>query len=301
MKPSDALRLIVLSAVWGASFLFMRVAAPAFGPFALILVRVGGAAIALVPVLLKPANRVVLRDRWRDLLVLGAANSALPFTLFGFALLSLEAGFTSLLNATTPIFTALVGLAWLRIPLRRSQVAGLVIGFLGIAILVGDRLSFRVGGSGWSVAAVLAATCSYGFAGHFAKRRLAEVPSLVVSSGSLLFGGLLLAPIAAVTWPAESPAPSAWVAAIALAVGCTALAFVMFFDLLRRTSATAASTITFVIPVFGVLWGVVFLGEAVTPRMVAGMAVALLGTALTTGVIGRRRGPRRRESGPGVS
>ena len=299
MSISDALRLILLSAIWGASFLFLRIAAPEFSitettpdggerqlaPIPLILIRVGGAALVLLPILLRPLNRPVLRKHWRALLVLGFFNAALPFSLFGFAALHLEAGFTSLLNASTPIFTALVGFLWLRIPLLRPQVLGLVLGVAGIAILA----EVRPAGTTWAMIAVLAATCSYGVAGHYAKRRFADVSPLVVSAGSLLFGGLLLAPLAIPFWPADPPGAGAIASAIVLAVVCTAFAFVLFFDLLSRTGATAAATVTFVIPIFGVLWGALFLGEAISPRMLTGMAVALFGTALVTRLLPRPR------------
>lgn len=290
MSTADALRLLFLSAVWGASFLFMRVAAPEFGYYPLVLCRIGGAALVLLPFLFPRKSRKVLRQLWRQFLVLGLFNSALPFTLFSFAALNLEAGFSSLLNATTPIATAIVGFLWLRLPLRPLQLVGLIVGFAGIAILVSDRWSFETGGSGWSVLAILGATTSYGIAAHFAKRHLADAPSLVVTSGSLLFSALLLVPFALANLPEQLPSTNAIASAAGLALLCTALAYVMFFDLLKRTSATAAATVTYIVPVFGILWGVLFLGESVTTRIVLGMLVALAGTSLVTGIT-RRRSP----------
>lgn len=285
MSLSDAFRLTLLSAIWGASFLFMRVAAPEFGPFPLILVRIGGAALLLLPFLLRARNRHVLRSHKRSLFFLGLVNSALPFCLLGWAALTLAAGFTSLLNASTPIFTAIIGFLWLRVPLNRDQVLGLLLGFAGIAILTGDQFSFSRGGTGWPVVAVLGATCSYGVAGHYAKLRLADVSPLAVSAGSLFFATLLLIPLAFLFPPARLPSPGAMGAALALSILCTALAFVLFFDILKRTGATAAATVTFIIPVFGILWGAIFLAERVTGRMILGMAVALIGTALVTRIL----------------
>ncbi|NIP98901.1 MAG: DMT family transporter [Akkermansiaceae bacterium] len=282
MSFSDLGRLTLLSAIWGASFLFLRVAAPEFGPFALILIRTAGGALILLPFLLRPANRPILATHAGSLLLQGIYNSALPFCLIGWAALSLEAGFTSLLNASTPIFTAIIGFCWLRIPLQRSQVIGLVIGFAGIAILAGDQLTFKKGGTGWAVLAVLVASCSYGMAGHYAKLRFAGIPPMAVSAGSLFYSSFLLLPLGFCFWPSTLPSAPAIASAIALALICTALAFVLFFDVLSRTGATAAATVTFVIPVFGVLWGVLFLQEEITIRMMLGMAVALCGTALVT-------------------
>lgn len=289
MSTADALRLLFLSAVWGASFLFMRIAAPELGYFPLVFCRIGGAALVLLPVFGSKKNRQILRSQWRQFAVLGFFNSALPFSLFSFAALNLEAGFSSLLNATTPIATAIVGFLWLRLPLRPLQLIGLAVGFAGIAILVGDRWSFETGGSGWSVLAVLAATTSYGVAAHFAKRHLAGSPSLVVTAGSLLIAATLLAPFALTNLPDSPPSPAAIASAVTIALLCTAVAYVMFFDLLKRTSATAAATVTYIVPVFGILWGSLFLDESITTRIVLGMLVALAGTALVTRLF--RRSP----------
>ncbi|MDG2124828.1 MAG: DMT family transporter [Verrucomicrobiales bacterium] len=292
MSSADALRLLFLSAVWGASFLFMRVAAPEFGYFPLVLCRIGGAALVLLPVLVPKKNRQILHKLWFPFLILGLFNSALPFSLFSFAALNLEAGFSSLLNATTPIATAIVGFLWLRVPLKPLQLIGLAVGFAGIAILVSDRWSFETGGSGWSVLAILGATTSYGVAAHFAKRHLADAPSLVVTSGSLLFAALLLVPFALTNLPDKTPSANAVTSAAGLALLCTALAYVMFFDLLKRTTATAAATVTYIVPVFGILWGVLFLDESITSRIVLGMLVALAGTALVTGISRKRQRDR---------
>ena len=291
MSASDAIRLLLLSAIWGASFLFMRIAVPEFGPFALAASRVAGAALVLLPFLLRPPNRYLLRTRPFSLLLLGFLSSALPFTCFCWAALSLEAGFTSLLNATTPIFTAIVGFLWLRLPLTRPQVLGLVVGFAGIAILAGNQLSFKAGGSGWAILAVLLATTCYGFGGHFAKRRFGDDPPLAVSAGSLLGSAVLFLPVGLFTLPDSLPGAGALASAAGLAFLCTAVAYVMFFDLLSRRGATAASTVTFIIPIFGILWGVLFLSETVSGRILLGMAVALLGTALVTRVLPARRKP----------
>ncbi|MEO1834591.1 MAG: DMT family transporter [Akkermansiaceae bacterium] len=289
MSFSDAIRLMLLSAIWGASFLFMRIAVPEFGPFAMIFGRIGGGALVLLPVLLRPENRRLVLQNKASLFFLGFVNAALPFCFFGFAATSLAAGFTSLLNASTPIFTAIVGFLWLRLPLLRSQILGLLIGFLGIAILTGDQLNFEKGGTGWPIVAVLMATCSYGVSSHYAKTRFANFTPLLVSAGSLFCAALILLPLALLFPPPAMPSAGAIAATLTLAFLCTAFAFVLFFDLLNRTGATAAATVTFVIPVFGVLWGALFLHETVSVRMIIGMAVALLGTAFVTKLLPLKR------------
>lgn len=214
-------------------------------------------------------------------------NSAVPFCLLSFAMLSLEAGFTSLINATTPLFTALVGWAWYRYPLRRTQVLGLALGFAGVLILAWGRMSFRPGGSGWAVLAGLAACFCYGIAAHFARRHLAGVPAPVVTMGSMAGAAISLVPFAWWQWPVVSPSPVAWECALALGIACTAFAYFIYYSILAHAGPTTATAVTFVVPAFAVLWGTLFLHESLTWRMLTGMGVTLLGTAFTTGLIGR--------------
>ena len=210
MSLSDTIRLLLLSAIWGASFLFMRIAAPELGPFPTTFARIGIGALALLPFLLRPRHRGTLRDCKGPLLILGLFGSALPFSLLCWATLHLEAGFTSLLNATTPICAALIGFWWLRIPLTRFQFLGLAVGLGGIAILTGDQLDFRRDGAGWPIMAVLGATSCYGFAGHYTRTRLSHLSPLAVSAGSLLAASLSSYSSLPLPCPvgAPSPAPS---------------------------------------------------------------------------------------------
>jgi drug/metabolite transporter (DMT)-like permease len=288
VRPNDAIKLILLSAIWGASFLFMRITAPELGPFLTTFARVAIAALALAPFLLRAEHRKALRSHKFSLLTLGIFNSAVPFSLLCWASLQLEAGFTSLLNATTPICAAVIGFWWLRIPLSRLQVGGLAIGLSGIAILTGNQLDFTRDGAGWPIVAVLCATCCYAYAGHYAKSRLPDVSPLAVSAGSLLASTLALLPFVFVFTPPQAPEAGTIFSVLALGLLCTAFAFILFFDLLKRNGATAATTVTFIIPVFGILWGSLFLQEEITNRMILGMAVALLGTAFVTKLIPRQ-------------
>ncbi|MDQ8201163.1 DMT family transporter [Pelagicoccus enzymogenes] len=292
MQVADLAKLFGLSAVWGASFLFMRVAAPAFGPIPLMLIRVGTALLCFAPFFMRASVRAGLRVHAKHLAVVGLLSTAVPFSLIAFATLSLEAGFTSLINATTPLFAASVGAVWLKIPLKRIQLLGLFIGVLGVLILVWGKLSFTAGGAGWAIAAGLLATLSYGISVHYSRRYLTDVPALVTSAGSMVSGTLALLPLGLALWPEVNPSWLEWGCGVALGVFCTALAYVIFFDVIARTGATNASTVTFMVPGFAILWGALFLGETLSPRVVAGMLVTLAGTAFTLGIVprlGRRR------------
>lgn len=287
MKPRDLADLVLLAALWGGSFLFMRYAAPAFGALPLMWLRVAIATACLLPVLVLRGQVGALRERIGVVMVMGLFNSAIPFVLIAWATLSITAGLASILNAAVPIMTALIGAVWLRDRLGAGRVAGLVIGMAGVVLLAADKADFKPGGSGWALLAMVGATLCYGFAANFTKRHLTGVPPMVNAAGSQIVSAVALTPFALWTWPAQTPAPLAWAAAAVLGVGCTAIAYVLFFRLIERVGASRAVTVTFLVPVFGTLWGALFLGESVTGSMLLGGAVVLLGTGLSTGVIRR--------------
>lgn len=287
MKPRDLADLVLLAALWGGSFLFMRYAAPAFGALPLMWLRVAIATACLLPVLVLRGQVGALRERIGVVTVMGLFNSAIPFVLIAWATLSITAGLASILNAAVPIMTALIGAVWLRDRLGAGRVAGLVIGMAGVVLLAADKADFKPGGSGWALLAMVGATLCYGFAANFTKRHLTGVPPMVNAAGSQIVSAVALTPFALWAWPAHSPAPLAWAAAAVLGVGCTAIAYVLFFRLIERVGASRAVTVTFLVPVFGTLWGALFLGESVTVSMLLGGAVVLLGTGLSTGVIRR--------------
>lgn len=285
MGTCDVVELVVLAALWGASFLFMRVAAPEFGPVALIALRVGIAAAFLVPALALRGGLSGLRGRLLHVLVLGAINSALPFCLLAYATLSVTAGLASILNATSPLWGGLVAHLWLKDRLTRSRTLGLVVGFAGVTFLVWGRASFRPGGAGLAVVAAMAATLSYGVAASYAKRFLAGANPLAVAAGSQVGATLVLLPAAVALWPAGPVPAPAWEAVVALGVACTAVAYVLYFRLIGSVGPARAIAVTFLIPAFAMAWGALFLGEAITVRMLAGAGIVLAGTALATGIV----------------
>jgi drug/metabolite transporter (DMT)-like permease len=290
LKPRDLTDLTLLAALWGGSFLFMRYAAPAFGALPLMWLRVTIATVCLLPLLIWRGQVGALRERIGVVTVMGLFNSAIPFVLIAWATLSITAGLASILNATVPIMTALIGALWLRDTLGAGRLAGLVIGMAGVVLLAADKADFKPGGSGWALLAMVGATLCYGFAANYTKRHLTGVPPMVNAAGSQIVSAVALTPFALWTWPAQTPEPLAWGAAVVLGIGCTAVAYVLFFRLIERVGASRAVTVTFLVPVFGTLWGALFLGETVTGAMLVGGAIVLVGTGLSTGVI---RWPKR--------
>lgn len=299
MRTRDLTDLLLLAAIWGSSFLFMRLAAPAFGPVPLAFVRVAGAALMLLPLLLWRGEWPALRSRFGPMLILGLTNSGLPFLCFGYAALTLPAGLAAIFNATTPMATALIAWAWLGDPLSRPRVLGLLIGFAGVAGLALNK-SLASGAAGalgglqlnWpvalAIAACLAGTLMYGHAASFTRRYLSGTPSMVLATGTQAAAALTLALPAALSWPAVAPAPRHWAMALALAGLCSALAYILYFRLLARVGPTSAASVTFLVPVFASAWGAVVLGEAITPAMLLGGAVILAGTSLVLGLWPRK-------------
>ncbi|MEO8154624.1 MAG: DMT family transporter [Rhizobacter sp.] len=299
MKRTDLLELFTLAAIWGASFLFMRMGAAEFGPVALSFVRVAGATAFLLPLLALKGEFTALRQHWRPLLIVGLTNSALPFICFNYAALTINAGLSAVFNAATPLFGAVIAWLWLKDRLTPPRIAGLVIGFGGVLWLVWDQAAFKPGASssGWAVLACMAATVCYGFSASFTKRHLTGVPPMAVAAGSQLSATLFLAPLAWLWWPASMPSAHAWLFALVLAVACTGVAYVLYFRLITHVGPANAISVTFLIPVFAVVWGGMFLHERVSVVMALGCAVILLGTSLATGVLKPPRQAKRSSTG----
>ncbi len=289
MKTRDLIDLVLLAAVWGASFLFMRVAVPEFGPVPLVAVRVAVAALVLLPLVAWRHELGPLKRQAGRLALLGGLNSALPFVLLSYATLTVTAGFAAILNATTPLWTALIGWLWLRNRIAPGQAVGLGLGLVGVVVLVWGKTGLAPGSREWAVtlavAAAMLATACYGMAAHYSKRLGSDVAPLPMAAGSQLGSAVLLAPLAIITWPAVLPGAAAWGAAVVLGIGCTALAYLLYFRLIARVGAVRASAVAFLIPAFASLWGLAFLHEPVTLQMLLGGGVILLGTALSLKIV----------------
>ncbi|MED5619433.1 DMT family transporter [Ideonella sp. BN130291] len=287
MKRLDLAELLALAAVWGASFLFMRLGAAEFGPVALAAVRVVGASLFLMPVLAMRGEWPALRRHWKSIFFVGLTNSAIPFLCFSYAALSITAGLSSIFNATTPLWGALIAWLWLKDKLTPWRVLGLVIGFAGVLGLAWEKASFKPGAEavGFAVLACLAAPLLYGFSASFTKKRLTGVPPMALAAGSQLSSAIALVLPGVWLWPAQAPSAGAWAAAVGLALLCTGVAYIMYFRLIANVGPANAISVTFLVPAFAVLWGALFLHEAITPAMVLGCSVILAGTALATGVL----------------
>ncbi len=285
MRPGDVLQLVALAAMWGGSFLFLRIAVPEFGPVPLIALRVAVGALVLLPFLRQRGEWPQFRTHARHLFVLGAVNAAIPFPLFALATLHVTAGFAAILNATAPLFAALVAGFWLRERLGVIAIAGLCIGFGGVIMLVGESPGTD---TGIAILAGLTGSLMYGVSASYVKRHLSAVSSWVTTAGSFSFAALMLGVPALWQWPDQWPSLRAWTAALLLAVLCTSIPNIHYFRLLLRIGPTRAMTVAFMIPGFAMLWGGLVLGERVTWSMLVDGFVVLVGIALVTVVPGWR-------------
>ncbi len=284
---------VVLAALWGSSFLFMRLGAAEFGAVPTAALRVGIAAAFLLPILLWQGQWAAFRRNAGPILLVGLLNSGIPFALYSYAVLSITTGLTSILNATVPLFGAIVAWLWLQDRPHASRALGLAVGFGGVTLLAWDKAGFKPGGSGgaesWApslaIGACLLATLCYGISASFTKRYLSGVPPLATATGSQIGATLGLAGPAFWLWPVRMPGPTAWGAIVAVAILCTGIAYILFFRLIEHAGPARALAVTFVVPVFAVVYGIAFLGESLTGWMVACGLVIACGTALATGLL----------------
>lgn len=291
MRPRDLAELLLLSLLWGAAYLFVRAAVPAFGPAPLVVLRLGLAAVLLLPVLLLRGGLPTLRAHPRQLLVLGVPFTAVPFLLLAYASLHITAGLVAVLNATAPLFAALIAHYLLKERLGAWRALGLVVGFAGVGVLMWGSVSFKTGSGLFAVLAVLGTSTFWGIGANYTRKHLAGADALVITVGSLLAASLFLAPFAWATWPSENPSARAWAEVVFLGVASSGLGFLLYFRLLRRIGPVRAMSVTFLNPVVAMLSGWLYLGEAITLQMLAGGAVVLLGTALSLGMLGPTHKP----------
>ncbi len=280
---------MLLAAIWGSSFLFMRWGTVEFGALPTAGIRVAIASLFLLPLMLWRGLGPQLRQHWKKVFLVGLLNSGVPFACFAYALLSITTGLSSILNATVPLFGALVAWIWLHDRPHGWRTLGLAIGFVGVAMLAWDKASFKPDASGlssgWAVLACLVACLCYGISASYTKKYLGGLPTLVTAAGSQLGATLGLALPTLWAWPEQPPSISAWLALLWVGVVCTGVAYVLYFRLIERVGPARSLTVTFVVPVFAVFYGVLFLNETVNAWMLVCAVIIVCGTALAAGLV----------------
>lgn len=284
MKPKELGALVLLGALWGSSYIFIRIAVPELGPFTLMGLRVGIAAVALSLYALAAARVPRLRYRWKQLVVLGTFNAAIPFSLIATAELNLTASLAAILNSTTALSAAVVAAVWIGEPLTPKKIVGLFTGIAGVAVLVGWTPIPLTGIVLLSAGAVLVASFSYAIGGVYAKRTFEGIPPLSMAIGQQLGAATTLIPLGVISLPHRMPSSAAIFSMLAIALFCTAAAYLLYFYLIENAGPTKTLTVTFLIPAFGLIFGFLFLGEPIGPGTFVGLGIILFSVALVTGV-----------------
>jgi drug/metabolite transporter (DMT)-like permease len=288
LRAADLARLVALAAMWGASYLFMRYAVPYFGPVALIGLRVLIAGVALAAFLLAAGGSVEWRKHWRAYLFVGAIGLALPFVLIAEALTIIDASTAAILNALSPLFASIVAAVWIRDPITPAKMAGIALCLAGTAVLVGWTPAPMSARELFAASLSVAATAIYGYTIVFTKVHLKGASPLGTAAGTLLMAAVALMPLVPFAHaPREIAAipTMAWLAMLGLAIVSTTVAFIFYYRLIADVGPVKAITVTLLVPVFGMIWGVAFLGEPITPGRLAGCAIILAGCSLILGLL----------------
>ncbi len=246
---------------------------------------------SLLPIFLLRADVSELTSNWKKLSILSVMNSAAPFFLLTFATLSITGGFAGILNATAPIWAAMIAWVWLSDRFNLSRILGLLIGFAGVLLLVWNKVSLSFDGTTVAILAGTLAAVLYAIGGNYTKKHMSGMHPLAIATGSMIAAAIILLPIAVYLWPSAMPSLRSWIAVIIMGIASTGVAYILYFRLIRNVGPAKAITVTYLIPAFAMLWGYIFIDEKVTPIMIVGCSIILLGTALATGMLsfGRSR------------
>ena len=290
MRPTQLAGLVALGAIWGSSFLFMKIAVPAFGPAAMMGGRVGIAAVTLTVVAWFIKKSLPRGAQWRPAVIIGIFYTAIPLFMWGYAAQSLSASLLSIINATAPLFGVLLSVLWLKERISARGLAGLALGFSGVAVLVGGEGIRDSETPTLAIAAAFGASLLYGVISNYSQTvKIADPFTNVL--GSLWVATLVLTPLMIWFPVREAPGIPAWACVATLGILCTAIAYVIYFRLIAQIGAAPTLTVTYLIPLFGVLWGVLFLDEHIGGHHAVGAAMILAGIALVA--------KARRDSAPG--
>jgi drug/metabolite transporter (DMT)-like permease len=282
VRPADTARLVALAAIWGASFIFIRVTAPVLGPAWMAEGRVLIGALVLLGWFRFTGFNPEWRRHLRFYIAIGVLNSAIPFTLYGFAGMHLSASVMAILNATSPMFGLLLGAAFAGERITARKIAGIVIGAIGVALVARPAEHEASAMFLWAVAACLCASFAYGMTGAVMKKWGTGVPSRGIAVGAQVVAAVVLVPLLPFMQPLAAPSAVVLANLLGLGILASGIALLLYFRLMADIGATSALTVTFLVPVFGLLWGMLLLGESLTPAAIAGAALVLLGTLLVT-------------------
>ena len=274
MESKDWVLLISLAAIWGSAFMFIKISAVEFGPILLVTLRLLIAGLVFMPLLLKKQNRLQFKPYLPSILIIAVVSNALPFTLFAFASLGATSNMLGILNGTTAFLTTIIAYFWLKEFISSKQIAGLFLGFIGVVILVNPA-----NGSSTILASMCALVGSlcYAFNGNYLQKYHQNSNKIVLIGWSMLFGGLLMLPLAVFNLPNQMPNFNSFLALLWLAVVSTGIGYLAYVRLIDRIGAVKTSTLTYLLPVFSIIWGAIFLNENITLIIFGGFMFVMMG------------------------
>ncbi len=270
--------LTFLGALWGSAFMFIKVATPEFGPVALVNARLLIASIIFLPILLRSKYLHLLKPIWRQVLVLAIMNNAIPFTLFSYASFGADSNILAILNATTAFNTMMFAYIWIGENVTLKQLCGLIVGFIGVFILVNPQNSSTTLIS--SLSALLAA-CFYSFSTVYIQKNSLNSNKMVLIGWSIIFSAVIMLPVTIFNLPELMPSTAAITSAVWLGAISTGLGFIGYVKLIDKIGAVKTSTVAYFLPVFGIIWGAIFLDEVITTTIIIGCFVVLIGIYLS--------------------
>lgn len=278
MSLVNAAKLLFLAALWGFSFLFIRISAPSLGPILTTFLRVFIASITMLAYFKLIHVKIYWQLHWRKYLLIGLINSALPFCLYSFAGLHIPASYSVILNSTSPFFGALFSWLMFKEHFSLKQIAGLLLGVIGVGLVVKIAAANNNHYFYLSLLACLAAAACYGFSGNFVKKIAHEVPALGIAAGSQIGASLILFGPSLFQPEPQNVTMGVILALLGLATLCSALAYILYYRLMADVGPTKALSVTLLMPIFGMLWGYLFLDEVITVQMIFGTVLILIGT-----------------------
>ena len=271
--------LIFLGALWGSAFMFIKVATPEYGPVALVNARLIIASLIFLPILLRKKYLPLLAPIWKHVLILSVINNMIPFTLFSYASLGSSSNILAILNATTAFNTMVIAYFWINESVTLKQIIGLILGFIGVIILVNPQNSAATLISSISC---LFAAAFYSLSRVFIQKNSAKTNKLVLIGWSIVFSAVLMMPISYIYLPESIPSFEANISAVWLGAVSTGLGFLGYVRLIDKIGAVKTSIVAYFLPVFGILWGYIFLDEKISTSVVIGCLVVLIGIFLAT-------------------
>jgi drug/metabolite transporter (DMT)-like permease len=274
MELKNWILLILLGAVWGSAFMFIKISADDFGPILLVNLRLLLAGALFLPFLLQKKYLAYFRSHFSGILILGIFSNAFPFTMFSYASLGATSNMLGILNGTTAFMTMVVAYFWLKESITPKQIFGIILGFLGILVLVNPANgSATIGASGFALVGAL----SYSFSGVYIQKYQLNANKFVLIGWAMLFGGLLLTPLSFFNLPDQMPDSNAIAALLWLGIVSTGIAYLGYIRLIEQIGAVRTSTVTYLLPVFSIIWGSIFLQEKITWIIFGGFIFVMIG------------------------